>query len=71
MVFGLILLIVGVIIVGVAGDLIDVLQKEVCKASTQSNENIAAQYRTTIIDNMCTDTCKCAPGDDSSTQKLW
>ena len=41
LVFGLVILIVGVIIVGVAGDLIDVIQKEVCKATSASNENIA------------------------------
>lgn len=71
MILGLILLILGVVIIGFAGELVDTTQKTICEADASSNQDIANKYNEAVQQYVCSEICPCPAGNDSATQKLW
>lgn len=71
MIVGLILLILGVIIMGFAGELVDTVQNKICQVGDNQYQNLANKYNDAIQKYVCSEMCPCPLGEDGANQKLW
>lgn len=71
LIIGLVLLIIGVVLMGAAGDFIDKAQKRICEVTASSNNALAENYNNAVEIFVCSKACPCPQGEGGATKTLW